>query len=88
MNWQPTYEQLVCRDLQHSWSPYTVDRIPGGYVRTLICDRCDSRKLQTLDQSGYILTTRMHYAPGYLRPTGGRMSAEERAELRVRNHLS
>ena len=87
-SWQPTYEQLLCRDLRHSWSPYTVGKEEWGYVRVLVCDRCGGKKTQTLDKSGYILTTRMHYAPGYLRPTGGRMSADEQAELRLGNHLS
>ena len=83
--WQPTEEQLLCRDLQHSWSPYTAHREEGGYLRTLRCDRCAALKDQHLDQDGYIVRTSMVYPVGYLRPGEGRMTRDERAELRVRN---
>ena len=32
--WQPTDEQLLCRDLQHSWTPYTAKRRADGFIRT------------------------------------------------------
>jgi hypothetical protein len=83
--WQPTDEQLLCRDLQHSWSPYTAKRDVDGILRTLHCDRCGSLKHQHLDKEGYIVSTQMSYPPGYLRPGEGRLTREERANLRVRN---
>jgi len=83
--WQPTDDQLWCRDVQHSWAPYTAHREKGGFVRTLICTRCAAEKYQHLDESGYIMSTRMSYPLGYLRPGEGRLTREERAELRVRN---
>ena len=85
--WQPTDDQLWCRDLQHSWSPYTAHRDGDGFVRTLICERCRSEKYQHLDSEGYITSTRMSYPLGYLRPGEGRLTRNERAELRVRNML-
>lgn len=83
--WQPTDEQLWCRDVQHSWGPYTARREEGGYVRTLICGRCGALKDQHLDSEGYILRSSMVYPQGYLRPGEGRLTRGERAELRVRN---
>jgi len=83
--WQPTDDQLLCRDLQHSWSPYTARSEVDGFERTLICERCACKKQQHLDKEGYIVSTTMHYEPGYLRPGEGRMTRDERASLRVRN---
>lgn len=85
MTWQPTDDQLLCRDLQHSWSPYGARRDGKGFLRTLICTRCKSEKYQWLDEHGYIVSTRMSYVVGYLRPGEGRMTRDDRAELRVRN---
>lgn len=86
--WQPTEDQLVCRDIQHSWSPYTARRVKSGYVRTLICVRCKAEKYQTLDQDGYITGSRMSYPVGYLRSKKGRLTIHDRAALRVRNITS
>jgi len=83
--WQPSDDQLLCRDLQHSWSPHTARREVDGFVRTLMCTRCGSMKDQRLDRDGYIVKTSMVYAEGYLRPGEGRLTRDERATLRVRN---
>jgi hypothetical protein len=83
--WQPTDEQLLCRDLQHSWSPHTARSEVDGFVRTLVCTRCVAQKHQHLDREGYIISTRMTYPLGYLRPGEGRLTRDERASLRVRN---
>lgn len=85
--WEPTDDQLLCRDLQHSWSPYGASRLSGGkgFSRTLRCDRCGSFKDQILDSSGFILRTIMKYPTGYLRPGEGRLTRRDRAELRIRN---
>jgi hypothetical protein len=83
--WQPTDDQLLCRDLQHSWAPHTAHREDDGFVRTLVCVRCGGLKHQTLDSSGYIMRTSMVYPVGYVRPGEGRMTRDERASLRVRN---
>lgn len=84
-SWNPTNDQLVCRDLQHSWKPYTARREKGGFVRTLKCVRCSATKEQRLDNEGYILSNRMSYPMGYLRPGEGRLTRDERATLRLRN---
>jgi len=83
--WQPTDEQLLCRDLQHAWTPSTARTTVEGFVRTLKCVRCVAEKIQNLDREGYIMSTRMVYPLGYLRPGEGRLTRDERASLRVRN---
>lgn len=82
--WEPTDEQLLCRDLQHSWKPESAYSVGSGFVRTLRCVRCGSVKEQSLNREGYITRTTMKYPDGYLRPEG-RMTKGDRAELRVRN---
>ena len=87
-SWQPTVDQLVCRDLQHAWDPYTASRQGRGYVRVLRCGRCGTVKTQTLSHDGFILGSRMDYPKGYLRANEGRLSRMDRAALRVRNMTS
>jgi hypothetical protein len=83
--WNPTGDQLLCRDLQHSWSPYTASRKGDGFIRRLICDRCGAFKEQHLSMDGYIVRTSMAYPMGYLRPGEGRLSRSDRAALRLGN---
>lgn len=83
--WNPTNEQLLCRDLQHTWEPATARREKKCYVRTLRCGRCGTVKEQVLDQDGYILKSMMTYPDGYIRPGEGRFTKDDRAILRVRN---
>lgn len=83
--WQPTDDQLLCRDLQHSWKPRTASRVKSGFLRTLECIRCTTVKEQTLDEFGYITGTKMIYPPGYVRTEGGRLTKSDRAELRLGN---
>ena len=85
LKWQPTTNQLRCRDLLHSWKPYTATKEKFGFLRTLECERCSAEKVQKLDHKGYIMSTRMVYPDGYLRPSGGRLTKDERAILRVLN---
>lgn len=87
MKWNPSGEQLLCRDLQHSWTPRTASRLPkrSGFIRELGCIRCGSLKEQVLDRDGYIVSTRMKYPEGYLRPGEGRLTRDDRAGLRLGN---
>lgn len=80
-----TDDQLLCRDLQHAWVDYTVETTPRGYFRRLRCSRCSTMKGQRLNKEGYILSSTMTYPKGYLRVGKGRMTREDRAELRVGN---
>ena len=86
MAWIPSSASLVCRDLMHAWAPLTAKRVKTGYTRTLVCSRCATHKEQTLDRDGYITGSKMKYPDHYLRPPGeGRLTKDERADLRVRN---
>ena len=85
MTWNPTPDQLLCRDLMHAWHPYTASRVGRVYVRELKCIRCGTVKVQALDLNGYILRSEYHYPSGYVNPGGGRMTKEVRAELRTAN---
>lgn len=85
MTWAPKPEYLVCRDLQHAWKPLTAKKVASGYVRTLRCSRCGAIKDQTLDWAGYITGSTMSYPHGYLREGEGRLTKDDRAELRLGN---
>lgn len=83
--WRPTVEQLMCRDLRHTWEPFDAWKEGRGFIRVLKCSRCDSHRTQKLDSQGYVLTSSMKYSDGYVRKEGGRMTAEERADIRQLN---
>lgn len=85
MRWMADPEHLICRDLQHAWKPQTASKVKGGFVRTLVCTRCDTVKKQHLDRYGYITSTSMIYPQGYIRPGQGRMTKADRADLRLGN---
>lgn len=75
---------LICRDLAHMWAHSTVRRTAGEYERILLCSRCDTIKIQTIDTSGHIVRSRYQYPEAYVRPKGlGRITAEERATIRL-----
>lgn len=83
--WTPTRNQLLCRDLMHSWTPRTAKKHGQQFIRTLKCGRCDCIKTQILDKKGYIMSSRMTYPDGYLRPGGGRLTRADRANIRIVN---
>lgn len=84
--WNPTDNQLLCRDLRHSWKPLNAWKEGRGYVRVLRCSRCRSYRTQQLDSKGYVLTTRIRYSAGYVRKEGGKLTGDEQALVRL-NHL-
>lgn len=81
--WNPTDNQLLCRDLRHSWEPFNAWRKGRGYVRELRCSRCHSYRTQWLDSEGYVLLTRVRYSDGYVRKEGGRLTSDEQALVRL-----
>lgn len=72
----------ICRDLMHAWKDMTVHRYGDEYEHHMTCSRCRTFKIQTLDQFGYIVKTSYSYSSDYIRKGVGRMTREERAELR------
>lgn len=72
-----------CRDWNHNWGPHRVDRIRGGWERTLRCKECGSLRRQLLDSDfNYITRPRTYYAEGYLLKGLGRLSAADKAFVR------
>lgn len=84
-DWNPSPEQLLCRDLAHAWQPSTAFRNGREYIRELRCVRCATVKAQALSLDGYILRSEYRYEDGYVKTGGGRLTREDRAELRTMN---
>lgn len=78
-------EHLPCRDtgIGHAWKPITVHREGRAYVETLVCGQCGSEKIRTLTARGEPKKAKTHYADGYLREGGGRMSRKDNAAVRL-----
>lgn len=57
---------LHCRELGHTWRPWTIESVKGGgYVRQLRCGSCKTVRQQTLDSRGHVVTNSYKYAEGY-----------------------
>lgn len=84
-DWNPTPDQLLCRDIRHSWQPYDAWETRKGFVRVLRCSRCRSQRIEELDREGYVVSKRMKYPQGYLRKDGGRLTKKETALIRRHN---
>lgn len=80
-----TPERAVgCRDLGHSWIPWSAARLPGGsFTRRLRCERCTSEREQVLSRYGEIISSHYVYADGYVWKGYGRMTADDRSYLRL-----
>lgn len=63
---------LLCRDIGHSWRPYTAEYVAADrqYRRTLRCARCKADRVQRLSTSGHVESTHYEYPDDYLLPTG------------------
>lgn len=81
-------EHLECRDLLHAWRHYSAKRVGKGFEETLQCSRCILQKTRKYNSKGEIVgSSRYHYPPGYVIPGLGRLSKEERGEIRLRRML-
>lgn len=75
---------LYCRELGHNWKPYTAaSGEGGGFVRTLRCVRCRTRRVQELNSRGAIISNHYEYAEGYQAKGLGRIVGEGRDMLRL-----
>lgn len=75
---------LYCRELGHNWKPKNA--LPyedGGWVRTLNCTRCRTKRLQDLSSTGEILRTKYEHPEGYLHAGMGRIVGDGRGILRL-----
>lgn len=75
----------LCRDLGHPWrlidSKYL--RGQGYYLQHLQCPNCGSEKDRKIDLRGRLRHPKYLYVEGYVRHGQGRMTAEQRAEMRL-----
>lgn len=80
-----TDEHLLCRDFGHSWRPWTAEWIPQRrqYVEALACVRCATVRRRLLDEWGALLGNVYTYSEGYLVHGIGRLTGDDRNDLRL-----
>lgn len=78
-------EHLMCRDtgIRHQWTPMNATKSATGFTETLQCARCLAEKVRYISKRGAIEKTKFHYAEGYVRVGGGRVTKEENAAIRI-----
>ena len=77
-------QQLLCRDIGHTWRPFRAYLTEYGYERILRCPRCRTERAQSLSPRGHVLEGHYSYPDGYLAPKGvGRMDSDARDLLRL-----
>jgi len=75
---------LFCREMSHTWQPHTASRYPdGGFRRTLLCPRCTTQRVQSLDRFGMIVSSHYDYPDGYLSAGLGHLAGQDRGLLRL-----
>lgn len=80
-------EFLHCRDYGHIWRQANVERIRGGFERTLFCRSCKQNKFQVLNSRGEIVKEKRDYTEGYLIKGMGRMNVDGKSILRLESVL-
>lgn len=78
-------EHLLCRDFGHSWRPWAAEWVPQRrqYAEALVCARCRSVRHRLLDEFGALLGNSYTYAEGYLVHGLGRLTGDDRNDLRL-----
>jgi len=76
---------LLCRDFGHSWRPWTAQWVPQRrqYVEALVCVRCECVRKRLLDEYGAMLGNSYDYPDGYLVHGVGRLTGDDRNDLRL-----
>lgn len=78
-------EYVECRDLGHAWRDHRVESLKGGFVQTLICQRCPVQKERVLNRHGdQVQHPKYIYPEGYVVKGLGFLSHDERSEVRLR----
>lgn len=78
---------LECRDYGHQWIHDTAEKKGSAWHQGMRCKRCKIVRSRTLSSQGEVLSGWNHSyaaAPGYVL-SGGRLTDEEKREIRVRN---
>lgn len=78
-------EHLHCRDLGHTWRPYSVARVPQRrqWREVLNCIQCGTLRTRWLSDLGEVLGSSYSYADGYQRIGLGAWTTDLRASVRV-----
>lgn len=78
-------DQLLCRDFGHSWRAWTAEWIPQRrqYLEALQCARCQTVRRRLLDEFGAQLANSYTYSDGYLVHGIGRLTGDDRNDLRL-----
>lgn len=76
---------LYCRTYQHNWKPWTASWSSelGCYEVSIRCNRCHTRRVQTMSDKGTVLSSHYEYPEGYLHAGMGRIAGEARDRLRL-----
>ena len=83
---------LHCRELGHTWRPFTVsfDKSSRSYDRRLRCASCRTIRKQLLDSRGHVIRNGYDYSDGYLAKNlergGSRDAYRVEAIVRFLNH--
>lgn len=72
-----------CRDWRHRWEPWRAWKMRGGYEEHRRCTQCGATVVRLLDSRGYQISRRILYPDGYLVRGMGRLTEDDRAELRL-----
>lgn len=84
-------EFLWCRDVMHSWDPYTASISRNKQARrrevqqVLRCVRCHTLKTRTMTTGGELLRSSYSYPNGYLLTEQGRLTPSDREWIRQHN---
>jgi hypothetical protein len=84
---------LHCRELGHTWRPFTVtfDKDSRSYDRRLRCASCRTIRKQLLDSRGHVIRNGYDYSDGYLAknlvPGGTRDAYRVEAIVRFLAHV-
>ena len=76
---------LYCRTYQHNWKPWTASWSGelGCYEVSIRCNRCFTRRVQTMSDKGQVLSSHYEYPEGYLHAGMARIAGEARDRLRL-----
>jgi hypothetical protein len=76
---------LHCRTLGHAWTPHRAQWRPdeGAYWTVYLCPRCDTQRVEWLDEFGDKVRGNYAYEDGYQHKGMGRITGRGRSMLRL-----
>lgn len=80
-NWKDEF--LLCRTYLHHMKPLRKKKIQGGFLTSLQCQRCGTKKRLIVDNRGRVVAAHYFYPNGYQRHGKGPLDADDRGQLRL-----